>query len=355
MFKKCLSLSLMGLFSTFLLAKTPDLRSSIPERSAVEKEDMLWGTAGMYLEAPWHWPFLWWQNPIIRNLDLIYLGNLLHLMWHEDKPRLQHALEVKAKNDLSFSESIYGIDLSILSDYLTFDRLIEQRLVAFLPRVLGSLEGRRYISARDPFYVDAPLKETFWSVYRLGSLFERQKGNKTEKMVAVVKVADAKLNRLVGGLAEMELIKQYQEVRPNDLVLPQREDKKGQILSISSAPSGLEGQVIGHFGNTRYIGLKQIVVVNLGALDGLKAGHALLVTEKGADLSGQKGQMQYLKSGPIESKLGAISLKNEKRYQLPSKEIASLLVIQSYPYFSLAIVARASMPFVAPTPVIGAN
>lgn len=359
MLKKFVSLSLVGLFSTLLWAKTPDLHPSAPERYIVEKGDTLWDIAEVYLEKPWLWPFLWQQNPNIKNPDLIYPGDVLHLVWQNGKPSLVRTSKANEKNDSLVFEPIYGIDPSVLASYLTFDRLIEQSSLSTLPRVLGSQEGRGYISARDPFYIDTPLKDTFWSVYRVGPSFERQKGNKSEKMLGIVKVADAKLNRALDGLAEMTLIKQYQEVRTNDLVLPKGDDRKGQILSISPAPKGLEGQVVGHLNNTRYIGLKQIVVLDLGELDGLKPGHALLVTEKGAGLYGQKGQMQYLKSGAMESKLEALRLKmqakDEKVYQLPPKEVASLLVIQSYPHFSLAMVARAKTPFVAPMRVIGAN
>ncbi len=357
MFKKCLSLFLIGLFSTFLLAKTPELRPNAPEKYVVEKGDTLWDIADMYLEKPWDWPFLWRQNPTIKNPDLIYPGDSLHLLWQEDKPILRHIS--KTIDDSSLSKAPYSpissMDLSILKDYLTFDKLIDEGLVATLPRVLGSQEGRSYISARDPFYIDTPLQETFWSVYRLGPLFERKKDNGTEKMVGLVKVADAKLNRTLDRLSEMKLIKQYQEVRPNDLVLPQRDDTKGRILSISPAPKGVKGQVIGHFDSTKYIRLKQVVVVNLGRFDGLRPGHVLLVTEKGESLGGQKGQMAYLKSGFMKSKFGAADLSHNKLYQLPVKEVASLLVIKTYPHFSLAMVVRAKLPFAAPMRVIGAN
>ncbi|MDN5874306.1 MAG: LysM peptidoglycan-binding domain-containing protein, partial [Sinobacteraceae bacterium] len=64
------------------------LRQHAPLHYVVKKGDTLWDIASYYLEDPWKWPVLWYDNPQIHNPHLIYPGDVLELVWVKGHPRL---------------------------------------------------------------------------------------------------------------------------------------------------------------------------------------------------------------------------------------------------------------------------
>lgn len=346
MVKKIFTLCLTGLLSASVTAGAVRLSEGAPEVYTVKKGDTFWGIAGLYLDKPWHWPKLWQKNPDIENPHLIYPDDVLRLSYQNGTPILQsaRAQRLKSKTD---AWPINGAPQSVLRQYLTYDSLVDENAVTQAPRVLGSPEGWRYLSMREPFYVDAPLENQQWFVYRVASKFERQLGDKTVQMTSLKKVAEAKLLSVIDDISEMQLIKQTQEVKLNDILLTAVAAKTGDIFHPSAAPSGLAGNMIGHLYGSKYVGLRQIVVVDLGTEDGLEPGNTLSAQIPGTLLKGGRGNMRYTTS--VDNEAEPIVT------QLPDRSVGTLLVIRSYPHFSLAMVADAEQPLSTPMTVIAAG
>lgn len=343
MLKKFFAATIATLFSISTIADVINLSDDAPKVYIVKKGDTLWDIAKLYLNDPWHWPTLWKNNPKINNPDLIYPNDILRLIYQDGKPVLQH---IGQKNNAE-SWPINGVSQSFLRQYLTYDTLIDKQDFDQAPRVLGSQEGWHYLSKREPFYIDSETDEENWFVYRAVSEFDRQYNGKLVKMVSLKKVAQARLISKLDNMSEMQLIEQLQEIKPNDILLPEPSMKTGDIFHPRAAQSGLTGNMIGHLYGSKYIGLRQIVVLDIGAKDGLVAGDILSAQFPGSSLKGVKGKMRYISNvdnnyEPIERKL-------------PSRLVGTLLVIKSYPHFSLAMVAKAEQPLFSPMIVTSAG
>ena len=340
MLKNLIIFFLAGLVPALSIANIINLSDDAPKVYTVKKGDTLWDIAGLYFEKPWYWPSLWNNNPNIHDPNLIFPGDRLRLSYKNGNPIL---IRTKGKSE-GQTWPINGAPESVLRQYLTYDTLILKEKLHSVPRVLGSQDGWSYLSTRAPFYVDLPLKDQDWFVYRTGNQFERQFKGKTIQMVSLKKIAKAKLNRTLAEISEMQLIEQTQEVRPNDILLPATGKKTGSIFYPRPAPLGTIGNMVGHLYGSKYVGLRQIVVLDLGLKDGLSAGDTLSAQLPGSSLKGGKGVMRYTKETdtvhePIVT-------------QLPPHIAGTLLVIHSYPYFSLAMVAESKQPLSAPMKVI---
>ena len=340
MLKKLIILCLAGFVPAFSTANVINLSEDAPKVYTVKKGDTLWDIAGLYFEEPWHWPSLWNNNPNIDDPNLIFPGDRLRLSFKNGNPIL---IRTKGKSE-GQTWPINGVPESVLRQYLTYDTLILETDLHFAPRVLGSQDGWSYLSTRAPFYVDLPVKDQEWFVYRIGNQFERELDGEIIKMMSLKKIAKAKLNRALAEISEMQLIEQTQEVRPNDILLPAVGKKTGSIFFPRPAPIGTIGNMVGHLYGSKYVGLRQIVVVDLGLKDGLNAGDTLSAQLPGSSLKGGKGVMRY--TTDIDN------IHEPVVTQLPPRSAGTLLVIHSYPYFSLAMVAESKQPLSAPMKVI---
>ncbi|PKF49689.1 LysM peptidoglycan-binding domain-containing protein [Enterovibrio nigricans] len=318
------------------------LSDEAPATYTVKKGDTLWDIAGLYLDAPWQWTSLWRQNPEITNPHLIYPGDTLQLLWVDGQPILTHAGQAGIT-----TSPIGSTPASILRQHLTYDTLIGTAELGLAPRVLGDQEGWSYISKRAPFYIDASVENDTWFIYRPVETFDRQVGETPIQMVSLKKVAEAQLVQVIDGMSEMVLTHQSQEVRPNDILLPSLGAKTGEIFHPSEAPAGLSGHMVGHLYGSKYVGLRQIVVVDRGDEDGLKPGHVLSVQQQSALMRGNKGSMRY--ENPVDNAPDAVVK------TLPSRSLGKLLVIRSYPHFSLAMVADAEQPLSSSLPVVSSG
>ncbi len=342
MLKKRIAFCFMYIFSAVAMAEQLNVHADAPSKYIVKKGDTLWDISGMYLERPWLWPMLWQKNPEIENPHLIYPGDVLRLEWVNGKPVLKKT-SVKQPTDLP----INGISQAILKRYLTYDALISQDILSLAPRVLGDQKGARYISMRESFFVDTVLDSQDWFIYRVEEEFKREIDGQPYRAYSVIKVAQASRVAKGDGFSEMKLTRQFQEVRPNDILLPAIESKTGNVVNPNPAPLGLDGEMIGHLHGAKYVGLRQIVVLDRGDKDGLAAGNVFSVKKNGTYLKGKKGQMRYETS--IDSPLDKV------KFTMPSKDVATLLVIRSYAHFSLAMVVTAEEPLAAPMMISAAG
>lgn len=342
MFGKLIIFCLAVGWSGMAVAAEVRLSEDAPATYTVKKGDTLWDIAGLYLENPWHWPTLWQHNPSIANPHLIYPGDQLRLDWVGGKPVLSYTAGARQTGLAPISSA----SSSILEQHLTFDTLISDQEYRLAPRVLGSQEGWSYISTRTPFFADRPLDSEGWFIYRAVTHFERNKEETVVRMVSLKKVGEAVLVRSLDDIAEMKLTRQRQEIKPNDILLPALGAKTGEIFHPKPGPQGVTGTMVGHLYGSNYVGHRQIVVVDLGETDGIDAGHTLSVVVPGATMKGSKGKMRY--DSGVDNAGG-------ERKVLPSTSAGKLLVIRSYPFFSLAMVVDADTPLKADMPVVAAE
>lgn len=335
-----LALGFIAFISYGMQANEIRINPNAPQIYTVKKGDTLWDIAGMYLSKPWFWPKLWEQNPEIEDPHWIYPGDKLYLTWDRGVPKLT---KVAANSDANRAIAPAN---ATLASYLNYDMLVDSPTLELAPRVLGDREGLDYLSDKTPFFVDKKVTTKEWFVYRPVLTFTRklEDGSRVE-MMSLKQVAHATLTGTHDDMSEFVITKQLQEVRQNDVLLPAKEKVTGNIFNAKPLDSAISGQLIGHLYGSRYVGLNQVVVVDLGEQDGVSAGNEFNVLQQGATIKGKSGAMRYRKE--VDN-----AYAKEKKV-LPEQVQGRLLVVKSYPYFSLAMVVDARQPLTLSMPITG--
>ncbi|MFD2179114.1 LysM peptidoglycan-binding domain-containing protein [Veronia pacifica] len=312
---------------TYQASASVIVSDSAPKTYVVKKGDTLWGISAIYLDKPWKWPELWKVNPSIANPHLIYPGDVLSLVWQDGSPRL-------IKTSTSNSDSpLQALSKVLLSPYTRTDTLIPTSDLMLAPKVISSTEGRLLITGRDQAYVDTELSMPEWEVYRPVSGFNRELGKHTASVTSLRHIASASVVAADSGRAKILFTRVHQEVRPNDILLPKLSGQDIQPFYPKPAAEGIEGKMIGHLYGQRYAGMRDVVVVDRGDVDGLSAGDTLTISEPGAVVRSQKN---LAKPGEPSTTV-----------TLPSQHIGTLMVIRTYSQFSLAILMAADKPVAA--------
>nr|ADI17017.1 uncharacterized protein containing lysm domain-protein [uncultured Vibrionales bacterium HF0010_22E23] len=330
MLKKLFTAGVAGLLS-FQAAAAVTLSDTAPDTYVVKKGDTLWDISALYLEKPWNWPALWKQNPDIKNPHLIYPGDTLSLVWHNGEPQL---VKTNAGDSLT---PLQALGKALMTPYLESDALISQAELALAPKVMGSPDGRQYFTGREAVYIDTELSLPEWEVYRPVSGFNRELGAHTASVSSLKHIASAKVVAAGDGRAKVKLSNISREVRANDVLLPKLMSEEDKVFYPKPASEGIDGRMIGHLYGSRYVGIRQVVVIDRGEEDGLSAGHTLAINEQGAAVSSAKGNFDYSDEKDAES--------------LPGWQIGTLMVVKPYPHFSLAVVMEAEKPLSGDLPI----
>ncbi len=314
------------------------LKQDYPSNYTVKKGDTLWDISALFLDNPWFWPKLWKINPEINNPHLIYPGDELSLTWQNGNP----VLSVKPLKKLSpkmrtvIKEPVPTLPTSLVVPYLQSDRLIDATNYKEAHRVLGTSDGRKFLSGNERVYVDAELEHKEWGIYRTVNEFSRKDTKETSYALRLVGLAElAETTKEMSGL---KVIKQQQEIAINDVVLPITSGDINKELTTTfypqPAPKGMGVSILGSIDGGEYLAVNQVAVIDRGTNDGLLQGSMFSLKEEGNVVKGNKGEYYYdLDKG-----------KNKNSLQLPQTKIGELIVIRPYEKFSLALITRSEMP-----------
>ncbi|WP_087023579.1 LysM peptidoglycan-binding domain-containing protein [Thaumasiovibrio subtropicus] len=331
----CISWSAMGL----------TLKEGHPDTYTVKKGDTLWDISAYFLESPWLWPQLWQNNPAIENPHLIYPGDVLHLIWVNGQPRLSAKrltkLSPTARVD-EYKEPITVLDDQWLLPFMAQDRLLDDQAISELPRVIGTTDGRSYLTAFDDIMVDQALNETIrWGIFRPQAPLTRHDAEGKPNIYPLKHVAIAKVERVKDGVSIVKLHAVGREVQQNDVLLPMPNEARdagkfteAMTFAPAPAPEGMTGIILADLEGFRYQSHHQVVVIDRGTADGVHAGFMLQVTEPGAKVLSTNDGYKYQFD----------TMYNRGGKALDSYGIGEVMVIRPYSQFSLAVVTHAKQP-----------
>ncbi|MGL4830666.1 MAG: LysM peptidoglycan-binding domain-containing protein [Vibrio sp.] len=309
------------------------LKQGAPKTYTVVKGDTLWDISALYLDSPWLWPRLWQVNPEIDNPHLIYPGDKLTLFWRDGQP----VLSLKPMRKLSpqvrvlEKQAVPTVQEGLVLPYLQSDRLMAQAALQDSVRVIGSSDGRKYLTKQDQLYITGVQTEKKWGIYREVAQYQRD----DEVMVALRLVATGELTTTESNFSGLTLQEQNQEILANDIALPEVEIEERQLSTTfypQPAPAGSEAHILGSLEGSQYAGQNQVVVVDQGSSDGLVQGSMFELYQAGVKVNGKKGWFTYQQEG------------SEADVQLPSLKVGTLMVIRPYERFSLALITNSSAP-----------
>lgn len=319
-----LSLSIAPAFSK---GDTLALKADHPKTYVVKKGDTLWAISGMFLKDPWLWPKIWHVNPQVDNPHLIYPGDTLNLVYINGQPRLV----LKRNRDVKLTPTIRSTDLrnaisaipmEAIAPFLSDSRVLEPGELGKAPYVLSGKSGHIISGAGDEIYArgDFMEEQKAFGIFRKGSSFIDPD---TEEVLGVqaFSVAGAKLLSNDKSVATLALNATSEEVRRGDRLLP---DEDRDILASfhPSAPEGtINGYIIAVEGGVSQIGSMDVVVINKGTRDEVKAGQIMAIYRTGEKVRDDIAQ---------------------EIVQVPDTRAGLLMVFRCFDKVSYALVLKAS-------------
>ncbi|PVX20623.1 peptidoglycan-binding protein [Vibrio cholerae] len=312
------------------------LKPNAPTTYTVVKGDTLWDISALYLDSPWLWPRLWQVNPEIDNPHLIYPGDKLTLFWRDGQP----VLSLKPMRKLSpqvrvlEKQAVPTVQEGLVLPYLQSDRLMAKTALQGSVRVIGSSEGRQYLTKQDQLYISGVHSEKKWGIYREVAQYQRD----DEVMVALRLVAVGELAMTGGNFSGLSLLEQNQEILANDIALPEVDLEERQLSTTfypQPAPAGSEARILGSLEGSQYAGQNQVVVIDQGRSDGVAQGSMFELYQAAVQVKAKQDSSTFL------------SERSNTDVQLPSVKVGALMVIRPYERFSLALITNSSAPISA--------
>nr|WP_035536191.1 hypothetical protein [Halomonas alkaliantarctica] len=194
-----------------------------------------------------------------------------------------------------------------------------------LAYVVGGENQRLMSGAGDTLYARGELPaRARLGVYRMGEAYVSATG--APLGTELINIGEVRQLSSEGGIARLEVLSAYQEVRNNDILLPLDSLwPDAQSSEVSFQPrlplNNIAGQIIAVPGGVRFIGRLQIVALDIGTQNGLQPGHVLHV--------GQQGE---LVNDP----------RTQELLQLPTTDAGKVMIVKPYSQMSYALVMQAS-------------
>ncbi len=336
-----------------------ELRPDHPETYVVKVGDTLWDISETFLRTPWLWPKLWQANPQIDNPHLIYPGDKLRLVWVTDpttgeaSPRLvrDEGRIVKLGPKVRPSEArtaIPTISLKSLQPFLQYEQLMTKADMESRPYIVGTNDRTNRSAANQTLYAKAadrsvPPHSDLYGIYRRGAeVIDPKTGDSLGFRAKLVAVAEG---RPAGEFTRLDLVDSKSETRNGDIIMPVMDNEDLPIYFQPSNPSNkVEGVLLHAATDATYVGKMDVVAINLGRRENIKAGNVLALLRPGAEVYDNPPERPtYREEASALEKL-FVDSEGKKSVRLPNERIGEVMVFKVYERVSYAFVMRAEKP-----------
>lgn len=318
----------------------PVLNPDHPDRYTVAKGDTLWDISARFLRDPWRWPDIWKANPQVKNPHLIYPGDVLALTFNNGVPELQLERAGEGRTTVKLSPQVRSseiaraiptIPLDVIQPFLTRPRVVTREEMEAAPYIVQSADEHLLAATGNRVYVrgipEGGAAERY-SVLRLGRAY-RDPDAKDKKQEVLgyeaIYVADAVLQQS-GDPATFVLTGSRQEAHNGDRLLPASAQEQETSFQPRAPGGDVRGRIIAVIEGVSQIGQYQVVVLNLGAQQGMQPGHVLAAYQAGHEVR------------------DLVSPDPKDTVKLPDEHAALLMVFRPFERVSYALVMKATRP-----------
>lgn len=364
MIRKIIVLLAGMLVTVAVYAAGAQLRADHPDSYTVRRGDTLWDISAKFLSKPWLWPEIWQANPQVRNPHLIYPGDVLNLSFING-PRLRLQPQVHSEGD-----AVTAIPLSELKMFLKDMRVMDSNAVSSAPYVVGLEEARLRGAVGQNIYVrglqGAPGQR--WAIVRPSHVFrgfEQQDPNDAENGIvsheldsnaAMVNAPWSENSRNDGhygkgddlgvevsviGTAEtlrmgdpstLLLLNSTQEIRSGDRIMP-IDDSPYDAFYYPHAPKSVpaNAHVNGFADAMDAAGSRQVVMLSIGAKDGVDNGQTFTIYEPGETIHDDVASNSWRRG------VG-------KRVTLPDEYVGHVMVFRTFDRVSYGLIMDGLRP-----------
>lgn len=268
-----------------------DLQPDAPETYTVRPGDTLWGIASRFLKSPWRWPDIWQANrERISNPHLIYPGDAIRLDKTGAAPTLQLVSQPKPEDNIvrlsprvrteALATAIPTIPSSAIGPFLTRPLVVEAGGLSRLPRIVGTEEDRVIVGAGTAVYAAGipPDGPRTWQIFRPGPALRDPETGAVLGYDAI-HVGDATV-RENGSPATLDIVRAMMEINVDDRLSP-APDLALPSFTPRAPTKALRGSIVSVRGGVSDFAQYSVVVLNLGAKDGIEPGHVLASLRRG--------------------------------------------------------------------------
>jgi hypothetical protein len=304
------------------------LQDNVPEVYTVVKGDTLWDISETFLKNPWLWPEIWHVNAQIENPHLIYPGDAIRLIYMDGQPRLTldtsgriHKLDPVARV-ISVGEAIETIPLDKVNSFLSRSRIVSKEDLKGAPYVVSGLDEHLMAGKGDRVYVRGETDDilSVYGVYRKGDEYIDPE---TREFLGVqaLDIGSGTVLRKEDEITTLNVTRTTEEMRIGDLLLREEERSVDSTFYPSSPDSEVNGVILAVEGGVSQVGKLDVVVINRGEREGIKAGNVLSVHKRGAKIRDRV---------------------TGDRVQLPDERAGLMMVFRTFEKVSLGLVLEAS-------------
>lgn len=323
------------------VAPTLGLRQRAPLRYVVKKGDTLWAIAGYYLDNPWQWPVLWYDNPQVHNPHLIYPGDVLKLVWVHGHPRLTTTtatveyLHPRVRSE-PLAQATPGIPYDAVREFLEGPRAVDIDQIKTAPYVLA-FTGEHLVGAEGVGFFAKnlpPHPASRWQVVHIGKAYRDPDSGDLLGYEAIA-TATAVLKK-AGAPARLTIAHSQRETMAGDRLLQPAAAQYHPDFIPHPPPQALNGSIISVFNGLNQVGQHAIVTLDRGSGAGLDAGTVLQIMRAARTVPDPHG-------GP------------DSHVVIPPQPAGLMMVFETTPHLAYALVMQITQPvhvldrFTAPT------
>jgi hypothetical protein len=315
------------------------LADKAPESHTVVKGDTLWSIAGQFLQEPWRWPEIWRLNKSeIKNPHRIYPGDIVVLDFSDGSPRLRLGKQVSGSGKISpkveveaIPREVPSIPVHLIEPFITKPLVIEKNGLEDAPQIIGLDASRIVVGDGDEIFVlgidenEAPEK---WSIYRPATPIKDPLNDKNILGYESRYLGTARL-KTPGEVSILTMTTVKEEIRKGDLLVPTPDpdfsaympheadvDIIGNLVSVYNSVSGIVGSG----------GKDSVVLINLGAEDGLERGHVLSLHSRRSTIY-------------TDNKTNKV-----RRHELPEERYGIVFIFRVFDHLAYGLVMEAKHP-----------
>jgi nucleoid-associated protein YgaU len=297
-----------------------ELAANAPDNYTVQRGDTLWAISGIFLKSPWRWPELWGMNlNDIKNPHLIYPGQKLYLEKKDglatlrmtpsitdDAPTDTVRLSPRTRYEPLVSSAIPTLRSHLIEPFLAEPIIVDENGLKMAPRIVAAQDGRVLLTRGDRAYargqgnaalIDEP--EKLQKAYRVFRNATPLKDPVTAEVLGyeaqyigkalLVRSESTQQSSDKDGKpradivpATIDIVLAKEEMRVGDRLLP---EPAQQLLNyVPHAPrSKVDARIVSVYGSAVVNAAQnQVVVINLGARDGIENGDVMAILKAGA-------------------------------------------------------------------------
>ncbi|MGH8158856.1 MAG: LysM peptidoglycan-binding domain-containing protein [Rhodanobacter sp.] len=378
MFRKLIVLLAGMLVTVAVYAAGAQLRADHPDSYTVRRGDTLWAISAKFLSKPWLWPEIWQANPQVRNPHLIYPGDILNLSFING-PRLGLQPSVHREGD-----AVPAIPLSELKMFLKDMRVMDSNAVSSAPYVVGLEEarlrgtvgqniyvrglqgapGQRWAIVRpthvfrgfnqndpgkadlvghaldsDASMVNAPWREDTENYGHYGGnanlgveVGDGHHGGRGADLGVEVSVIGTAETLRMGDPSTLLLLDSTMEIRSGDRIMPV-DDTPYDPYFYPHAPKSVpaNAKVIGFADAMDAAGSRQVILLSVGARDGVDNGQTFSIYEPGETIHDDVASNSWNRG------IG-------KTVKLPDEYVAHVMVFRTFDRVSYGLIMDGLRP-----------